>query len=110
MISPSSVTIRHTSRSALFEQHKKTMEWLSAIALWHHELTMFQKMLDACVTRRTSAADKEQINHLQNVIIYYKDDLFDSLSLKLRIHEKNWRICCQRKTKLNKTISRSITS
>ena len=88
MISPSSVTIRRTHRPLLFEQHRKTMEWLSAIALWRHELTMFQKMLDACITKSASAADKEEINHLQNVIIYYKDDLFDSLTLKLRMHEK----------------------
>jgi hypothetical protein len=88
MISPIAGTKEYILQPSLLTKHTKTLEWLSATVLWKKELTFFQKLLDQYASGFTTADDKNQAHHLQNIIIYYKDELIDSLASKLRLHEK----------------------
>jgi hypothetical protein len=88
MISPLSITDKYIIQPTLLDKHKKTLEWLSASVFWKRELAFFQKLLDQYAPRFTSEEDKKKIDHFQNIIIYYKGELIDSLAGKLRQHEK----------------------
>lgn len=88
MISVTSVTDKYIIQPSLLDKHRKTLEWLSATLLWKHELAFFQKLLDQNASRFTDVEDKKRIDHFQNLLIYYKGELIDSLSSKLRNHEK----------------------
>lgn len=88
MISPISVTDKYILQPALVNKHKKTLEWLSAAVLWKRELAFFQKLLGQYSPKFTAVNDKKQIDHFQNLIIYYKGELIDSLASKLRVHER----------------------
>lgn len=88
MISPLSITDKYILQPTLLDKHKSTLGWLSAAVLWKRELVFFQKLLDQYAPRFTSEEDKKRIDHFQNLIIYYKEELIDSLTTKLRLHEK----------------------
>ena len=52
------------------------------------ELGFFQKLLDQYASKFSTTGDKKKIDHFQNIIIYYKCELIDVLSTRLRLHEK----------------------
>jgi DNA primase large subunit len=88
MISVTSVTDKYILQPTLIGKHKKTLEWLSSTILWKRELAFFQKLLDQFANKFQSTDEKKQIDHFQNLIIYYNGELVDSLASKLRVHEK----------------------
>jgi DNA primase large subunit len=88
MISVTSTTNQYILQPTLLGKHKKTLEWLSAALLWKRELAFFQKLLDQYASRFISTDDKKQVDHFQNIILYYNGELVDTLSAKLRLHEK----------------------
>lgn len=89
MVSVTSVTNNYILQPTLLGKHKKTLEWLSAAVLWKRELAFFQKLLDQYAPKCSAAEDKKKLDHFQNVIIYYKCELIDTLTARLRLHEKN---------------------
>lgn len=88
MISVTSVTDNYILQPTLLHKHKKTLEWPSTVILWKRELAFFQKLLDQYALKFSSMDDKKKIDHFQNLIIYYKGELIDALSTRLRLHEK----------------------
>ncbi|MBL6448783.1 hypothetical protein JMN32_20895 [Fulvivirga sp. 29W222] len=88
MISVTSATDKYIVQPSLLDKHRKTLEWLSATLLWKQELAFFQKLLDQNASKFTEIEDKKQIDHFQNLIIYYSGELIDTLRSKLRDHEK----------------------
>jgi len=86
MNAATSTTNRFAIQSPLIERHRKTLEWLSATTFWKSELMFFQKLLDHYSTQHADL--KIQINHYQNILLYYKDELVDSMASRLRLHEK----------------------
>ena len=89
MISPTSTTEKYAIQPPLLNKHRKILEWLSATVLWKRELAFFQKILDQYAPKLMTLKDKQQIDHFQNLITYYKGEVVDALSSKLRLHEKN---------------------
>jgi hypothetical protein len=87
MISVTSVTDRYVLQPTTIARHKKTLEWLSATVLWKREMAFFQKLLDQYAPRYTSEQDKQQVDHFQSIILYYKGELIDATAAKLRQHE-----------------------
>lgn len=88
MISVTSITDNYILQPSLLNKHKKTLEWLSTAVLWKRELVFFQKLLDQYASKFSATDDKKKIDHFQHLIIYYKDELVDRLSSRLRLHEK----------------------
>ncbi|MFM8914527.1 MAG: hypothetical protein ACKOE6_16650 [Flammeovirgaceae bacterium] len=88
MISPLSHTGEYILQPTLIWKHKKTLEWISTATFWKRELAFFQKLLDEYAPRFSSEADKMKIGHFQSLIIYYRDELINQLTSKLRLHEK----------------------
>jgi hypothetical protein len=88
MISITSVTDNYILQPTLIAKHQKTLEWLSSTVLWKRELAFFQKILDQYAVKFSSTEDKQKVDHFQNWIIYYKSELIDSFSFRLRKHEK----------------------
>ena len=86
MISVLSTTNRYILQPNLLDMHHKSLEWLSATALWKRELGFFQKLLDQAAPR-VAAEHKPQVSHFQNLITYYGGELVDTLRGKLRDHE-----------------------
>lgn len=89
MVSVTSVTNNYILQPSLLGKHKETLGWLSAAVLWKRELAFFQKLLDQYAPKCAAAEDKKKLDHFQNVIIYYKCELIDALTSRLRLHEKN---------------------
>jgi hypothetical protein len=89
MISVSSVTDQYFLQPTLLSKHRKTLDWLSTALLMKVELKFFQKLLDSHAPSFHSVDNKKKIDHFQNLIIYYRDELVDKVSTKLRLHEKN---------------------
>jgi hypothetical protein len=88
MISVASITNKIIVQQTLLAKHKKTLDWLSAAILWKQELAFFQKLLDAYSPGFKTVEEKQKLDHFQNIIIYYRGELIDSLASKLRLHEK----------------------
>lgn len=88
MISVTSVTDRYILQPSVIGKHKKSLEWISATVLWKRELSFFQKLLDQYAPKFTSAEDKKQIDHFQNLITYYNGELINTFASRLRQHEK----------------------
>jgi hypothetical protein len=88
MISVLSTTDQYILQPTLLGRHKKTLEWLSAAVLWKTELSFFQKLLDKYSPKFSAPSEKKQIDHFQNIILYYKGELIDSVTARLRLHEK----------------------
>lgn len=88
MISITSITNNYVLQPSLLDKHKNTLEWLSTAVLWKRELAFAQKLLDLYSGKFSCLADKKKIDHFQNLIIYYRYELIDSLISRLRLHEK----------------------
>lgn len=88
MISVTSVTNNYILQPTLLSKHKNTLDWLSATVLWKQEFTFFQKVLDQYAPKFSSLEDKKLIDHFQNIIIYYNGELINSLTTRLRLHER----------------------
>ncbi len=87
MISVTATTGNYILQPALVEKHKNTLDWLSATLLWKGELAFFQKILDENASRFITVDEKKTIDHFQNLILYYRGEVIDSLRKKLREHE-----------------------
>jgi hypothetical protein len=88
MISVTSITDSYILQPTLLAKHHRTLGWLSAAVLWKRELSFFQKLLDQYAPKFSALDDKKKIDHFQNLIIYYKCELIDALTSRLRQHEK----------------------
>jgi len=88
MITPISITDQYILQPGLLDKHKKTLDWLSASVLWKRELMFFQKLLDQYAPRFSAVDDKKKIDHFQNLLLYYRGEAVDTLTHKLRQHEK----------------------
>lgn len=84
MISASSTTNQYALQPSAIEMHQESLEWLSATILWKSELRFFQKLLDQHASDFTTVEDKKEIDHYQNLIIYYQGELVDELRKELR--------------------------
>jgi hypothetical protein len=88
MISVTSTTDKYILQPSVLTKHKESLQWLSAAVLWKREMAFFQKLLDQYAPKFTAVEDKKKIDHFQSVITYYRDELIDTMSGKLRLHEK----------------------
>ena len=89
MISVASTSANYILQPILLSKHKKSLEWLSATVLWKRELAFFQKLLDKYAKNFSSTDGKKKVDHFQSFITYYNGELVNSLSTKLRLHEKS---------------------
>ncbi len=71
------------------ELHKESNVWISRIELWKRELNFFQKLLDAYSMKFSDMEDKKEVDHFQNLIIYYNGELLDEYKQSTRRHEKH---------------------
>lgn len=81
------ITGNYSLQPGLLEKHAKTLEWLSATMLWKNEMAFFQKAIDEKAQTVLSLADRKKIDHFQNLIVYYRDELITELRSGLRNHE-----------------------
>jgi hypothetical protein len=88
MISVGSTTGKYIVQPALLSKHRKTLEWLSETIFWKIELAFFQKLLDQNASKFSTVEEKKQIDHFQNIFLYYRGELIDSFATRLRLHEK----------------------
>jgi hypothetical protein len=87
MISALSTSNHYILQPGLVEMHRKSLEYLSATALWKRELQFFQKLLDTYAPRFTALEDKKKVDHFQSIIIFYSGELVSQLTKSLRQHE-----------------------
>lgn len=87
MISVLGTTGKYVLQPGLINMHTQTLDCLSAISLWKRETAFFQKVLDQNATRNDSVQFKKNVDHFQNLIIYYGGELIDQLRKKLQDHE-----------------------
>jgi len=85
MNSPFSTPTEKAVRSLLSERHKKTCEWLAAVMRWRRELTSLQRILDFCLSRHFDF--QSEMNDYQNVLLYYREELLDSILSRLHLHK-----------------------
>ncbi len=85
MNSPFSTPTGNAMRSLLSDRHKKTCEWLAAVMRWRRELTSLQKILDFCSSRHYDF--QTEMNDYQNVLLYYREELIDSILSRLHLHK-----------------------
>jgi len=88
MISVLGTTSKYILQPGLVEMHRFTLEWLSAAELWKRELVFYQKLLDRHNSTGSTVEFKKQVDHFQNLIIYYNGELIGLLQKKLRDHER----------------------
>jgi len=100
MISVLSTTNRYILQPNLLDMHHKSLEWLSATALWKRELGFFQKLLDQAAPH-AAAEQKPQVGHFQSLITYYGGELVDTLRSKLREHENTLAATLQKSSEQN---------
>ncbi len=89
MVSVMSSTNQYILQSSLVEMHRKSLECLSATALWKRELRFFQKLLDKYAPEFSSVEDKKRVGHFQSLLTYYSGELVDEINRKIRHHEVN---------------------
>jgi len=89
MISVTGVTGRYILQPSLISMHQKSLEWLSASALWKRELIFFQKLLDQHSVQATTIDLKKEMDHFQNIITFYGVEFVNELRKKIREHEKD---------------------
>ncbi|MEO5978603.1 MAG: hypothetical protein ABIS36_00820, partial [Chryseolinea sp.] len=77
----------YSLRPGLQEKHSKTLEWLSATMLWRNEFAFFQKAIENKSQTITTIEDKKRLDHFQNLIFYYRNELITDLRSSLRNHE-----------------------
>ncbi len=59
------------------ELHKESQEWLSELEFARDELNFFQNLLEKNVLNVHDNDKMKQVEHLQNRLIYYRDELVD---------------------------------
>jgi hypothetical protein len=88
MISVTSITDNYILQAPLLNKHRQTLDWLSKAVFWKGELAFFQKLLDRHAPQVKETDGKKKLEHFQNVNIYYRYELIDTLTSKLRAHER----------------------
>lgn len=88
MVSVTSVTNNYILQPTLLNKHRETLEWLSEAALWKKELTFFQKLLDQHALKKFDYEQHKKVGHFQSIVTYYNAELIDTLTSRLRLHEK----------------------
>jgi len=68
--------------------HESSRQWMEDIDFWKIELDFFQKLLDDQVAKMHSTEQKQQLDHFQNLIIYYRGELLDQFEQSARRHAK----------------------
>ena len=76
-------------QSSLEDLHQVSSYWLDEIEFWKTELIFFQDLLDKFCPKITTSEDKKQLDHFQNLIIYYNGELLDEYNRKIRKHTKH---------------------
>ena len=74
---------------SLSDFHKEATRWLSEVELWKIELSLFQKLLDKHAPDLCTTQQRMEIDHFQNLIIYYNGELLDEFKHELHLHERN---------------------
>lgn len=87
MISVTGVTNNYVLQPALLEKHAKTLAWLSATVLWKSELAFFQRQLEGLSALRLTREDRSDVNHFQNLVLFYTVEVIEDIRKKLRNHE-----------------------
>jgi len=87
MISVTGVTNNYVLQPALLEKHTKTLDWLSATVLWKSELAFFQRQLEDLAALRLMREDRSEVNHFQNLVLFYTVEVIEDMRKKLRNHE-----------------------
>ncbi len=87
--------------------HQECHTWLSQIDLWKVELTFFQKLMDSNSEKFTLKDQKKELDHFQNLIIYYNGELLDQFRKKIRNQEKTLSSELKNKNRLDETIYRN---
>ena len=87
MISITGVTNNYVLQPALLEKHTKTLSWLSATALWKSELAFFQKQLEGQAALRLTTEVRREVDHFQNLVLFYSVEVIEDMRKKLRNHE-----------------------
>lgn len=87
MISVTGVTGNYILQPELLQKHSETITWLSTSVLWKSEVNAFQKILDERAPLLRTEEQKKKVDHFQNLIIYYKNEVIDNLRRLLREHE-----------------------
>ena len=75
-------------QSSLEDLHQVSQYWLDEIEFWKTELIFFQDLLDKFCSNITTSEGKKQLDHFQNLIIYYNGELLDEYNRKIRKHTK----------------------
>lgn len=75
--------------SSLTDLHKMSVEWASEIELWRAEVKFFQKLLDQYAPKIESIDHRKELDHFQNLIIYYGGELIDEFRQSVSRHEKH---------------------
>jgi len=75
-------------QSSLEDLHQVSKYWFSEIEFFKTELNFFQDLLDKHCPNINSDEDKKQLDHFQNLIIYYNGELLDEYNRKVRKHTK----------------------
>lgn len=88
MNTPISVYDQYNLLPDLLDKNNKTLGWLSASMLWKNELILFQRLLNQCAPQFSSVDDKKKLDYFQNLLHYYRGEVVDTLTHKLRQHEK----------------------
>ncbi len=68
--------------------NESSRQWMEDIDFWKIELDFFQKLLDDQVAKMHSKEQKKQLDHFQNLIIYYSGELLDQFEQSARRHAK----------------------
>ncbi len=87
--------------------HQESCVWVSQLDLWKIELAFFQKLMDTNSAKFTSKDQKKELDHFQNLIIYYNGELLDQFRKKIRKHEKTLSSELKNENRLDETIYRN---
>lgn len=87
MISVLGTTSKYILQPALLDMHRQSIEWLSVIELWKREFSFYQKILDKHNGTNSVVDFKKQVDHFQNLIIYYNGEVIDLFQKRIREHE-----------------------
>lgn len=69
--------------------HHTSREWLSEINFWKTELAFFQKILEISAPKLQHSEEKMQLDHLQNLILFYNGELLDKYRQNVKRHAKH---------------------
>lgn len=75
----------------LGDLHQKTITWESNIELWKRELSFFQKLISEYGTQLQLREHIREREHFRMLLNYYKDQLMNSFTNRMIIHESKLR-------------------